>query len=309
MRKTVVCLMGPTASGKTDVALHLMGRAPFEIISIDSAMVYRGMDIGTAKPNADFLKKAPHHLIDVCDPIESYSAAKCYQDVSILCADILARGNIPLLVGGTMMYFQALQKGLSCLPEANHELRAVMNQTIEERGWPWMHAWLERVDPKTASRVHAHDTQRIQRALEVYQLTGAPLSSLAIEPTPLPYVFVNLALVPQSRAWLHDRIGVRFQHMLQQGFVAEVEALLSQWPLEAHHPSMRSVGYRQIFACLRGEAKMEDLLEKGTAATRQLAKRQLTWLRNSVPAKWFSPEEDDFLVSLCDFLDKALKRG
>lgn len=280
MSELIFCLMGPTASGKTDLACELVRLFPFEIISVDSAMVYRHMDIGTAKPDEKTLKQAPHHLIDILDPTESYSAANFCDDVDKLSQSIKQRGKIPLLVGGTMMYFRALQQGLAQLPPANEAIRTTLLQEAEQHGWPHLHKRLALVDPITAARVHAHDSQRIQRALEVYQLAGMPLSKLFAKKTSAQrQCFVNLKLIPSERQWLHERIGLRFQKMLSMGLVEEVEKLMKDWQLDAGYPSMRSVGYRQVFAYLQGEYDRTVLVAKGTAATRQLAKRQLTWLK------------------------------
>lgn len=277
----VFCLMGPTASGKTARACELVQRFPMEIISIDSAMIYRGMDIGSAKPEADVLANAPHHLIDILDPPESYSAAQCCTDVQTLCQSIVNRGNIPLLVGGTMMYFNALQKGLSSLPEADEQVRESILQQANELGWALMHKRLAEVDPISAARIHSHDTQRIQRALEVFTITNTPLSTLWSEAKTKPSLqFVNLVLMPDDRANLHAHIAERFKQMLTAGLIDEVEQLIKQWSLTANHPSMRSVGYRQVLGYLQGEYDANTLCEKGIAATRQLAKRQLTWLRH-----------------------------
>jgi tRNA dimethylallyltransferase len=281
MSNPLFCLMGPTASGKTALALELVGRFPIEIISVDSAMIYRGMDIGTAKPDAPTLLQAPHHLIDIIDPPESYSAALFCKDVMRLNEGIIKRGKIPLLVGGTMMYFHALQQGLSALPEADEAIRTRLLKEAEEKGAAYMHQWLASVDPKTAARVHQNDAQRIQRALEVYEVTNKPLSFFIDEQKAVSsHPFINFSLMPEDRSWLHKRIALRFEEMLKAGFVEEVRALQHQWHLTLAHPSMRSVGYRQVLLYLQGEYGYEDLSTKGIAATRQLAKRQLTWLRH-----------------------------
>lgn len=292
MHKPILCLMGPTASGKTALACEWVQQWPCDIISIDSALIYREMNIGTAKPDAATLAKAPHHLIDICDPTDTYSAAQCYTDVQALCMSIHQQGRVPLLVGGTMMYFQALQQGLSALPCADASLRHHLLTLAETHGWQWMHEWLSRIDPETAKRLHPHDTQRIQRALEVYELTKKPLSNwLQEQKKPLEGTFINWGLMPDSRAWLHERIAQRFQHMMQDGLVEEVQQLLQRWPLTLSHPAMRCVGYRQVLECLQGMYPMAQLLDKGIAATRQLAKRQMTWLRNSLNATHFAPDD------------------
>lgn len=281
MSDLIFCLMGPTASGKTGLACELVQHLPFEIISVDSAMIYRGMNIGTAKPSAQELLQAPHHLIDIKDPTESYSAAQFCSDATALCDSILNKGKIPLLVGGTMMYFNALQKGLSILPEADEQIRRQLEDEAAQIGWDVLYQKLQAVDPVTAGRLHAHDTQRIQRALEVFYLTGTPLSAfLAEEKKEAKYRFVNLVLFPEDRAWLHERIAQRFKHMLDDGLIDEVGQLQGHWNLERNLPSMRCVGYRQVLEYLQGDYDFPAMCEKGIAATRQLAKRQLTWLRH-----------------------------
>jgi tRNA dimethylallyltransferase len=291
MSKLLFCLMGPTASGKTALACELVQHLPVEIISVDSAMVYRGMNIGTAKPDAETLRQAPHHLIDILDPLDSYSAANFCEDVARLSERILNQGKIPLLVGGTMMYFRSLQQGLSSLPEADESIRAQLLQQAQEHGWAYMHQELTRIDPVTATRIHPNDTQRIQRALEVYQLTKKPLSEfLSSGKEASAYRFVNFSLIPDDRAWLHQRIALRFEQMLAEGFINEVEELLQKWPLTLEHPSMRSVGYRQVLLYLQGEYDRQTLGEKGIAATRQVAKRQLTWLRHWPEMQFFAAE-------------------
>jgi tRNA dimethylallyltransferase len=307
MPETIICLMGPTASGKTALACELVSRFPFEIISVDSAMIYRGMDIGTAKPSPEELLRAPHHLIDIKDPIEAYSAAQFCDDTLLLCESILQRGKKPLLVGGTMMYFNALQQGLSVLPQANEDLRQTLEQEAMQKGWAYMHAKLAAVDPQTAARVHAHDTQRIQRALEVYHTTGIPLSQCLGEKKTSSYHFASLALFPQDRAWLHQGIAQRFLQMLTMGFIEEVEGLLQQWPLHPQLPAMRCVGYRQVFDYLQGLCDRAQLPDKGIAATRQLAKRQLTWLRHWEDICYYDPQTPDFtdrvIAKITEILD------
>ena len=276
-----ILLMGPTASGKTGIAVELVQRFPFEIISVDSALVYRHMNIGTAKPDAATLALAPHHLIDIIEPTERYSAAQFCRDAQHLMAEISARGNIPLLVGGTMLYFKALREGLSDLPEADAEVRAVLDARAAEIGWPGMHAELARVDPDTAARLKPTDPQRIQRALEVYELTGEPMSRLMAReaPAPLAYHTLPIGLMPSDRAVLHQRIADRFDAMLAVGLIEEVKWLREQYVLDALMPAMRCVGYRQAWQYLEGEFDRDTLRDKGLAATRQLAKRQMTWLR------------------------------
>jgi len=281
MPDTLFCLMGPTASGKTALACDLLTRFPFEIISVDSAMIYRGMDIGTAKPGAAELQVSPHHLIDILDPPQAYSAAQFCEDARQLSKAIIQRGNIPLLVGGTMMYFQALQQGLAALPDADEALRERLLAEAELSSWEAMHAQLQTVDPVAAARIHPNDTQRIQRALEVFHLTGQPMSAhLAADTTSRDFSFVNLSLMPDDRAWLHERIARRFQIMLDQGFIEEVKQLQATWSLPPSCPAMRCVGYRQALDYLAGLDDYDTFCNKGIAATRQLAKRQLTWLRH-----------------------------
>jgi len=275
--------MGPTASGKTGVAVELLQRMDVELISVDSALVYRDMNIGTAKPDATTLQRAPHYLIDIIDPTESYSAAAFRTDALRLMADITARGKIPLLVGGTMLYFRALQNGLSDLPVADPAVRAELDRIIADHGIVKLHQQLARVDAPTAARLAPNDTQRIQRAMEVYLLTGTAMSEL-LKNKPdntLPYRTLNIALLPSDRAVLHNRIATRFKQMMEQGLVEEVRDLREKYVLQPELPSMRCVGYRQAWQYLDGEINEMQLFETGVAATRQLAKRQLTWLRST----------------------------
>jgi tRNA dimethylallyltransferase len=277
-----IFLMGPTASGKTGAAVELISTLPVEIISVDSALVYRDMNIGTAKPDAATLAAAPHHLIDIIDPTSAYSAANFRSDALRLMADITARGKIPLLVGGTMLYFKALEGGLSGLPEANPQVRAELDAEAAQIGWPAMHGKLAAIDPVTAARLEPNDTQRIQRALEVYAISGETMSSLFAKQTSqaLPYKLLKIALVPSDRKVLHERIALRFDQMLAAGFVDEVRALIAKYPtLTPESTSMRCVGYRQALEYLAGEYDAAELRDRGIFATRQLAKRQLTWLR------------------------------
>jgi tRNA dimethylallyltransferase len=276
-----IFLMGPTASGKTALAVSLVEHFPFEIISVDSALVYRGMDIGTAKPDAATLARAPHHLLDIRDPTEAYSAAAFREDAQRLMADIVARGKVPLLVGGTMLYFRALLQGLDDLPRADPAVRQELERAAAARGWPAMHAELARADPVTAARLAPNDSQRIGRALEILQLTGQPMSALLDRAqAALPYRVLQLALIPSDRAVLHQRIAARFDAMLAEGLLEEVKALRQAYALTVDLPSMRAVGYRQAWSYLDGEIDLAALRERGIAATRQLAKRQLTWLRS-----------------------------
>lgn len=277
-----IFLMGPTASGKTGAAVELVPQLPLELISVDSALVFRGMDIGTAKPDAATLAQAPHCLIDIIDPPDSYSAAQFRSDALAHMAEITSRGKVPLLVGGTMLYYQALQQGLSDLPQADASLRAELDAQAAALGWPAMHAELARVDPVTAARLAPNDAQRVQRALEIYRLSGEPMSVLLARQTaePLPYRLLKIALQPSERAVLHQRIELRFDLMLQQGLEQEVQQLRQQYPqLHLGLPSMRCVGYRQMWEYLDGDIDQATMRDKGIFATRQLAKRQLTWLR------------------------------
>jgi len=314
MSNVIFCLMGPTASGKTALACELVQHFPVEIISVDSAMIYRDMNIGTAKPDTQTLANAPHHLIDILDPPESYSAAQFCEDAVRISEHIFSQGKIPLLVGGTMMYFRALQQGLSCLPKADEETRVQLLQQAEQHGWDYMHKELNRVDPSAAARIHPNDTQRIQRALEVYQITQKPLSDFFSSSKEMPaYRFINLVLMPNERAWLHQRIALRFEQMLALGFIDEVDELLQKWHLTPQHPSLRTVGYRQVIAYLQNEINYADLCAKGIAATRQLAKRQLTWLRHWPEARVFAAENpaimDEIMVIVKQILDNPSLRG
>jgi tRNA dimethylallyltransferase len=281
-----VAIMGPTASGKTAAALAIAKEMPVEIISVDSALVYRGMDIGTAKPTAEELASVPHHLIDIIDPLESYSVMQFREDAIRLVAEIQARGRLPLLVGGTMMYFKGLVDGLDDLPTADADVRARIDAEAARIGWPGMHAKLRDLDPATADRLAPNDAQRINRALEIIELSGKPMSELLArrEKTALPFELVSLALEPSDRAVLHQRIALRFDQMLgdrdDQGIVAEVARLRARGDLHLGLPSMRCVGYRQSWEYLDGLYGREQLRENGIVATRQLAKRQLTWLRS-----------------------------
>ncbi len=276
-----IFLMGPTASGKTAVAVEMVQRLPVELISVDSALVYRDMDIGTAKPDAATLARAPHHLIDIIDPTEAYSAAAFRHDALHLMHDITARGKIPLLVGGTMLYFKALREGLSPLPQADAAVRAELDMEIALHGIEHLHARLAEVDAETAARLHSTDTQRIQRAMEIYRLSGQPMSVLFKQQVQdeLPYRITSIALIPADRAVLHQRIATRFAEMLKHGLLDEVRALRKKYTLHPDLPSMRCVGYRQAWQFMEDEIDETGLLETGIAATRQLAKRQLTWLR------------------------------
>ncbi len=288
-----VFLMGPTASGKTGLAVELAKRFPFEIISVDSALVYRGMNIGTAKPGPEVLAQTPHRLIDIRDPSEPYSAADFREDALLEMADITAQGRIPLLVGGTFLYFRALEQGLSDMPAADPEVRARLEAEAQQDGWEQLHARLAQIDPVSAARIHATDPQRIQRALEVYEISGQPMSAFhARQPeNDLPYRVLKLALIPEDRALLHDRIQHRFEEMLAAGLIDEVERLFNRGDLTAELPAVRAVGYRQAWAFLAGESGYDEMVEQAIVATRQYAKRQLTWLRSETGLDCF-PAED-----------------
>ncbi|MDR5749635.1 MULTISPECIES: tRNA (adenosine(37)-N6)-dimethylallyltransferase MiaA [unclassified Caballeronia] len=281
--KQIACLLGPTASGKTAAALAFAARRPVEIVSVDSALVYREMDIGTAKPSADERAAAPHHLIDIIDPAETYSAAEFRADALRLVGEIEARGNVPLLVGGTMLYYKALTQGLNDLPAADPEVRAALDADAGRDGWPALHARLAEIDPATAARLAPNDSQRIQRALEVFMLSGQPMSALLAAPRreqePARWQFVPIALEPSDRSVLHARIAARFHAMLAHGFIDEVKRLRARGDLNLAMPSMRCVGYRQAWDYLDGATDHDTMRDKGIFATRQLCKRQLTWLR------------------------------
>jgi tRNA dimethylallyltransferase len=274
-----VLLLGPTASGKSAVAMALAARLPVEIVSVDSAQVYRGLDVGSAKPSAAERSAVPHHLIDLLDPTEAYSAGRFREDALRLVREVHARGRLPLLVGGTMLYFRALTHGLATLPQADPALRRALEDEAARLGWPALHERLRGVDAASAGRIQPNDAQRIQRALEVWQLSGRPLSSFHGASAKPPFTPLALSLEPSDRAVLHARIAARFRAMLDAGLVAEVEGLRARYALHAALPSMRSVGYRQVWETLEGAQPSATLAERGIAATRQLAKRQLTWLR------------------------------
>ncbi|MBA2650217.1 MAG: tRNA (adenosine(37)-N6)-dimethylallyltransferase MiaA [Legionella sp.] len=310
MHDLIFCIMGPTGSGKTALACELAQSAPFEIISVDSALVYRGMDIGTAKPRPEQLLQTPHHLIDILDPIQSYSAAAFCQDALHLCDQIFKRGKIPLLVGGTMMYFKALQQGLSVLPQSDDLIRKQLEIQVRTQGLDALHHTLMQVDAKAAARIHSHDAQRIQRALEVYYITGRPLSDLTAQSkAKSPFRFINILLFPQQRTWLHERIALRFKHMLEAGFIDEVKKLQSTWDLNPQLPAMRCVGYKQVWDYLQGTLDYPTMTEKGIAATRQLAKRQLTWLRSWEDGLYFDPQKDTFIGEIVAKIKEILDNG
>ncbi len=302
-----IFLMGPTASGKTDLALALARVLPCELISVDSALVYRGMDIGTAKPDRATLDAFPHHLVDIRDPAEAYSAADFRRDALAAMADITARGRIPLLVGGTMLYYKALLEGLADMPGADAEVRAELEARAEREGLAALHAELQLVDPQSAARIHPNDPQRLIRALEVYRVSGTTMTQLRVQQSEaasqdggLPYTVAQLAIAPAQRQILHERIAQRFDLMLEQGFVAEVERLHRRGDLHGEMPSIRAVGYRQVWDHLEGRLSAVQMRERGIIATRQLAKRQFTWLRSWQNVQWLDSLD-------CDNLPRALK--
>ena len=306
-----ICLAGPTASGKTAAALAIAQELPVEIISVDSALVYRGMDIGTAKPSAQELASVPHHLIDIRDPLQAYSAAEFVRDANALISDIRARGKTPLLVGGTMLYFKALFDGLDDMPPADPAVRAVLEAEALAKGWPALHAELAAVDPVTAARLAPADSQRIQRALEVYRISGQPLSHFhatrnATKSEAAHAISTGasdlISLEPVDRIWLHDRIAQRFDAMLAAGFLDEVHALRARGDLHPDLPSMRCVGYRQAWEALDGKFPLTELRDRGIFATRQLAKRQITWLRSM-------PQRHIVACDAPDALQQVLQRA
>lgn len=289
-----ICLMGPTASGKTDIAVHLVKNLPVEIISVDSVLIYKEMDIGSAKPDKATLELAPHRLIDFLDPSQAYSVANFRRDALQAMKEISASGKIPLLVGGTMLYYRALLDGLSNLPASNEAVREKLEAQAAELGWQEMHKKLQQVDPDAAERIHPNDPQRIQRALEVYEISGEAMTVLQKRhkcQSTLPYNITKLIVNPKERAVLHQRIEQRFKHMLQNGFIDEVKALYERGDLNKDMPSMRAVGYRQVWEYLDGTRDYDSMLERGIVTTRQLAKRQLTWLRNEKGAIWIDSQQ------------------
>jgi len=304
-----VLLMGPTASGKTPLALALARLLPMEIVSVDSAQVYRGMDVGTAKPSASERKGVPHHLVDIIDPTEAYSAARFRADALKLMREIAARGRIPLLAGGAMLYFKALREGLSELPDADEGIRAQIDAEAAARGWPALHTELSKVDPQTAARLKPSDAQRIQRALEVFRVVGEPMSRLLGRRAraALPFRLIELALVPSDRGALHRRIEARFDAMLERGLVEEVRALRKRYPLRPGLPSMRCVGYRQTWQHLEREIDRDELRNRGIFATRQLAKRQLTWLRAAQGAEVLDCLDHALVEKSAAFVRSALR--
>ena len=295
--------MGPTAAGKTDLAINIAKDYPVEIISVDSALVYRGMDIGTAKPSPAVLAEYPHHLIDILEPTERYSVGSFRRDALALMADITSRGKIPLLVGGTMLYFKALQQGLAELPPADLVIRQRFNTEAADKGLKYLHARLAEVDPVSARRIHQNDPQRLQRALEVFEITGQSLTALTDDTeTTIPYRITKLILSPFDRPVLHQRIANRYRVMMAEGFLEEVTALYQQPGFHAELPSMRAVGYRQVWQYLSGDFDLDTCIEKAIIATRQMAKRQLTWLRAQDDGSWFDSGEEIPLPEIMAFL-------
>jgi len=299
--------MGPTASGKSALAMALAQRFDGEIVSVDSAQVYRGMDVGTAKPTCEERERVPHHLLDIVDPTEAYSAARFVRDATRAIGDIRARGRTPIVAGGTMLYFKALREGLSSLPPADRRIRDEIDAQAAREGWPALHAELARVDPATASRLAPTDSQRIQRALEVFRVSGRPLSALQGHRASAAYdEALAIALVPSDRAVLHEAIARRFDAMLAGGLVDELRSLRARYALAADMPSMRCVGYRQAWQFLEGGIDESTLRAKGIAATRQLAKRQLTWLRRT-PAETFDSLRANVVEAVADRVDAAMQ--
>jgi len=300
--------MGPTASGKTALSVELAKRFNAEIISVDSALVFKGMDIGTAKPSLEERSGIPHHLIDILDPSESYSTGEFRKQALALMADITARGKIPLLAGGTMLYFNALYHGLAELPNADEALRKELDAEAQLIGKQAMHDQLKLVDPVAAARIHPNDPQRVQRALEVYRLSGKSMTELHAEANakPIPYRQIKLVIAPQSRAILHEKIALRFQQMLDNGLIEEVRTLYQRGDLNTNMPAIRAVGYRQVWNYLEGNINLDELREQGIAATRQLAKRQFTWLRRETEAQWFYTEAIDVCEQVTQWLKPQL---
>jgi tRNA dimethylallyltransferase len=306
-RRCAVLLMGPTGSGKSDLAIQLAERMPLEIISVDSALVYRGMDIGTAKPSASARARIPHHLIDIRDAAMSYSVGEFIRDADLAMQDIWSRGRQPLLVGGTMLYFHALTTGIAELPAADLRVRARIDASAAKLGWAAIHQELAEVDPEAAARIHMNDPQRIQRALEVHRITGQTITKLQQERVSV-FADVNViefAIAPLERTELHTKIELRFKAMLEAGFVEEVRRLYERGDLSPEHPSMRAVGYRQLWRHLAGQSALNEAIEQAIAATRQLAKRQLTWLRRRANAQWLDSMRSDVALTIFDALSEG----
>ncbi len=309
-KPTAIFLMGPTASGKTDLAIQLYQNLPVEIISVDSALIYKEMDIGTAKPSKEELALAPHRLIDILDPAESYSAMNFREDALREMADITAQGKIPLLVGGTMLYYKALIDGLSPLPNADEKVRSEIEEKAAQVGWPALHKELEIIDPISAARINPNDSQRINRALEVFYITGKSLTELTEQKgETLPYQVLQFAIAPEDRTILHERIELRFKKMMDLGFKAEVEKLFARPDLHLDLPSIRCVGYRQMWEHLQGQYDLDEAIYRGICATRQLAKRQITWLRGwKTPITWLdSLQNEKNLKKITQAFDLAMQ--
>lgn len=305
----VICLYGPTAAGKTALALELAQQLPCEIVSVDSALIYRGMDIGTAKPSVAEQRQVPHHLIDIKDPAESYSAAEFQRDASIAIGGIIARGNVPLLVGGTMLYFKALLEGMSALPESDREVRQQLTRELNTHGLASLHRQLNDVDPVSAARIHSNDPQRTLRALEVYRISGKTLTELTnTRSGQLNYPVYQFGIAPAERKTLHHRIAERFDQMLAQPFEQEVRALYERGDLHPDLPSIRCVGYRQMWSYLEGDYDYDTMRERGIIATRQLAKRQLTWLRGWPGVQWFETGAGNLSERVGKALSQPAKR-
>ena len=305
----VVCLLGPTAVGKTHLAMSLVHQFPLEIISVDSALIYRGMDIGTAKPTPEELKQAPHHLLNILDPNQSYSAADFVKDATRLCHEIHARGKIPFLVGGTMMYFKALEQGLAAMPSADPSVRQQLQSRGEKEGWETLHAELSKIDPKSAARINPNDPQRLQRALEVFLVSGQTMTQWWEQQSAhQEFQFVNIGLMPSDRAWLHDRIERRWKQMLDQGFENEVRQLIARGDLSADSTSIRTVGYRQMWEYCHNEVDHNTMVQKGLVATRQLAKRQMTWLRHWPEITLLDPCDPAIADQVFNLISQALGR-
>jgi len=307
-KPSAVFIMGPTASGKTDLAIELVKNHPFEIISVDSALIYKGMDIGTAKPSDEELSIAPHRLINIIDPAESYSTARFRNEALQAMQEIHAQNKIPLLVGGTMLYHRSLLYGLSELPKANDEIRHKLEQQAQLEGAAFMHQRLMEVDSIAAQRIHPNDPQRVQRALEVYEITGKSMTQLQQESQAqaLPWDTYKIVIAPNSRDLLRERIAIRFKQMIKQGFIEEVEALFKRSDLDLSLPSMRAVGYRQVWEYLQGKTTKEQMIEQGITITRQFAKRQMTWLRREKDALWIATEDKDIYNQAEQYLKQLI---
>jgi tRNA dimethylallyltransferase len=303
--------MGPTAAGKTALAVALVQQLPCDIISVDSAMIYRGLDIGTAKPSSSVLAQAPHRLIDIRDPSEIYSVAQFRADALVEIEAIQSAGRIPLLVGGTRLYFHALQQGLSLLPSANSQIRQRLQQEAMQIGWDGLHQRLAKIDATAAQRIHPHDTQRIQRALEVYEISGCTITAwytkTIVERWKAP--IIKLVVTPEQRPILHDRIAQRFRNMLKEGFIEEVQRLFNRRDLDPDLPALRTVGYRQVWRYLAGELDYASMSERAIIATRQLAKRQLTWLRAETDGLWFDSQQANLTQQVLNYLVRKLTLG